>query len=123
MNRIALDKMTVDQLVERFAEIGVPQYEADDRHDRAAYNKPYSEMDEVDQELRARGPDARRQLLRLYDHPNLQVRLKAATRTLGVAPDAARRLLQEIAASKWPPQYLDAGMTLSNLDNGTFKPD
>jgi hypothetical protein len=53
----------------------------------------------------------------------MQVRLTAATWTLGIAPDAARKVIQAIADSKWPPQYLDAGMTLINLDNGTFVPD
>jgi len=53
----------------------------------------------------------------------MQVRLKAATHTLGVAPDEVRRLIQAIADSKWPPQALEAGMRIYNLDNGTFVPD
>ncbi|MGH6840677.1 MAG: DUF2019 domain-containing protein, partial [Methylocella sp.] len=62
-------------------------------------------------------------LLRLFDHPNMQVRLKAAKRTLGVAPEEARQVIESISESNWFPQAGEAGMTLSNLDSGFFKPD
>jgi len=87
------------------------------------FNRLFSEMNGVDQELRRRGPEARLALLRLYDHPNMQVRVKAAIRTLAVAPAAARKLLEEIRASKWQPQAMDAGMILRGLDDGEYKPD
>lgn len=118
-----LAELTVDELVERFADIGLAQYKALDNDEVRKFNKLYGQMDAVDNELRARGREARLALLELYTHPNMQVRLKAAVRTLGVAPEAARSVIQAIADSKWPPQYLDAGMTLTNLDNGTFVPD
>ncbi len=130
MKPVNLKAMTVDQLVERFAEIGVAQdkslEEGEDWIDgnvNHEYNRLFAQMNEVDLELRSRGSDARLALQRLYEHPNMQVRLKAAVRTLGVAPDAARQVIQTIADSKWPPQAFHAGMTLSNLDNGTFKPN
>jgi hypothetical protein len=119
----SLSEMTVDELVERFAEIGVAQYKALDDENRRGFRKLYKQMDEVDHELRARGREARLALTRLFTYPNMQVRLAAAKWTLGVAPEAARQTIQAIADSKWPPQYLDAGMTLINLDNGTFVPD
>jgi hypothetical protein len=87
------------------------------------FNSLYRQMDATEKELRGRGREARLALLRLYDHPNMQVRLNAAKRTLGVAPEAARKVIQEIYDSKWYPQAGDAGMTLSNLDRGVFKPD
>jgi len=80
-------------------------------------------MDATEKEIRTRGREARLALLRLYDHPNMQVRLDAAKRTLGVAPVEARKAIQAIYDSKWYPQAGDAGMTLVNLDNGVFKPD
>jgi hypothetical protein len=36
--------------------------------------------------------------------------------------DGDRRMLQTIADSNWMPQAGDAGMSLSNLDRGVFKP-
>jgi hypothetical protein len=80
-------------------------------------------MRAVDIELRARGLAARRALLRLFDHPNMQVRLQAAKWSLGVAPEAARQVIEEIKKSQWFPYALDAGMTLRNLASGVFKPD
>jgi hypothetical protein len=79
-------------------------------------------MQHVVDELRVRKGDQRRALLALYDHPSVQVRLKAAKATLAVAPLEARAALEAIRASNWQPQALDAGMSLRNLDNGVFKP-
>ncbi len=53
----------------------------------------------------------------------MQVRLEAAKWSLGVAPEMARKVIQNIYDSKWYPQAGDAGMTLWNLDRGVFKPD
>jgi hypothetical protein len=66
---------------------------------------------------------AGKRVLTLYDHPNMQVRVKAAIKTLGVAPEAARKVLEAIRASKWQPQAMDAGMILRGLDDGEYKPD
>jgi hypothetical protein len=60
--------------------------------------------------------------LRLYGHPNAQVRLMAAKATLALVPEAGRRLLQAIAESGPGPQAGDAGMSLDNLARGIFKP-
>ncbi|MGH6736206.1 MAG: DUF2019 domain-containing protein [Methyloceanibacter sp.] len=114
--------MTLDQLIERFVQIALAQDDAilDDRY--SEFNRLYDRMLDVDRELRARGIEARLELLRLYDHPNIQVRLKAATSTLGVAPKEGRRLLESIAASQHYPQAADAGMLVDGLDDGTFRP-
>lgn len=52
--------MTVDQLVDRFAEIGVAQDTAELMGVISKFNKLYRQMREVDTELRARGADRRR---------------------------------------------------------------
>ena len=118
MKRADLTKMTVDQLVDRFAEIGVAQDGAiwDGKH--AKFNRLYDQMDAVDRELRSRGLEARLALTRLFDHRNIQVRLQAARWSLGVAPVEARRVIERISQSGFYPQAGDAGMTLSNLDDG-----
>jgi hypothetical protein len=123
MKPVVLEKLTVDQLVERFVAIGVAQDQALLYDEHKKFNRLFSEMNEVDQELRRRGPEARLALLRLFDHANMQVRLKAAKRTLGVAPEKARQVIEEIKKSQWFPQALEAGMTLWSLDEGIFKPD
>jgi hypothetical protein len=123
VTKTALKDMTVDQLVDSFAEIGISQYQATMGGETRRFNRLYDQMDLIDRELRSRGRDARLGLLRLYDHPNIQVRLKAATRTLGIAPVAARAVIEAIDESQWFPQAGDAGLTLRYLDEGTFKPD
>jgi hypothetical protein len=117
-----LKDFTLDKLVDRFAEIGIAQDQAllCDEHEK--FKRLFNEMNEVDQELRRRGPQARLALLRLYDHPNMQVRVKAAIRTLAVAPAAARRALQEIKDSRCYPQSADASMILRDFDDGSYKP-
>ena len=122
MKRIDIPEMTVEQLVERFAAIATDQDEAMRKDDNAKFTRLFWQMEAVEGELKARLGDQRRALLRLYDHPNTQVRLTAAKATLAVAPEFARRLLQTIADSKDFPQAGDAGMSLDNLERGIFKP-
>jgi hypothetical protein len=116
-----LSDMSLDELVKRFETISLDQNEAILRDDNAKFNRLFGEMEYVENELKSRKGDQRRLLRQLYDHPNAQVRLKAAEATLAVEPEAARRQLQIIAGSVGP-QAGDAGMTLDGLDDGTFKP-
>jgi hypothetical protein len=130
-----LKVMTVDQLVDRFAEIGIAQEKAIDdltvqlwesqgkNEDTSKVDRLFGDMKAIDDELRKRGRDARLALTRLFNNRNIQVRLSAAKLTLGVAPVEARRVIEQIGASKIYPQAGDAGMTLVNLDEGVFKPD
>src|SRR5476649_2806149 len=121
MARINLGEMTVSQLVERFVALGVAWDDADTEGNRKKINRLYWQIEAVQNELKARPGDARNELLRLYDHKNFEVRLKAAKATLAVAPEKARTALEAIASTNWF-QALDAGMTLSALDQGIFKP-
>ena len=122
MKQMKLEEMTVDQLVERFVEIGLDQDRALLENDVGGFNRLFDQMQAVNQELKSRTGDQRRALLSLYKHPNLQVRLKAAMTTLAIAPQAARDVLEAIKASKQQPQALDAGMSLRNFDQGIYKP-
>jgi hypothetical protein len=122
MKGIEFERLTVEELVNLFAEIGVEQHRALLHERIAEFRTLYGQMNAIDNELKRRGHDARRALLRLYDHSNVQVRLKAAIRTLAVAPDAAKRLLQAIRDSNRFPQAADAGMMLHSLEDGSFIP-
>jgi hypothetical protein len=117
-----LKELSVIDLVERFSALALAQDDADLDSDFDRYNRHFRAMMDVQDELKRRPGDQRRALLKLYDHPNAQVRLMAAKVTLAVEPQAARRLLQRIAESAEHPQAGDAGMSLSNLDRGVFKP-
>ena len=117
-----LKDMTVDQLVDRFTAIALHQDTALLRRQHAKFNRLFDEMEAVEAELKARNGDQRQALLRLYDHPNAQVRLKAVKATLAVAPEPARRMLKVIAESREYAQAGEAGMSLYNLEIGLFKP-
>jgi hypothetical protein len=122
LKKNSLAAMSTDELVQRFAEIGVAQDEALLGFRFKEFNRLFRKMADVSQELKRRDGDQRRALLALFSYPNIQVRLKAAKHTLAVAPLAARRQIEEIAASQWFPQAGEAGMSLDLLDDGTFKP-
>jgi hypothetical protein len=117
-----LTALKVDQLVQRFADITVKQGRAANHFDNRAYNRLYAQMVEVADELKQRDGDQRRALMALYDHPQAQVRMMAAHMTLAIAYQSAREVLQLIADRQELPQALSAGMSLGNLDRGTYKP-
>ena len=122
MNQKRLEEMTTEHLVELFVRIALDQDKAVRRDDNSTFNRLFKQMDAVKGELKRRPGDQRRALIPLYNHPNVQVRLKSAIATLAIVPEPARQLLQVIADSRDHPYAGDAGMTLSCLDWGIFKP-
>ena len=117
-----LHKMSVHDLVSRFTAAALGQYRADMNFDMKTIKKCVYEMRDITAELRARPGDQRSALLQLYDHPNTRVRLSAARLSFALAPVRARAVIQEIADSKKFSTALDAGMCLSAIDQGIFKP-
>jgi hypothetical protein len=120
--KLDLQKMSVADLVGRFTELGVGQFQAELRGELAKESKLILQMRPIVEELKSRPGDQRSALLPLFNHPNIQVRLMAAKLTLAVAPAAARQMLESIQNSDEQPQAMDAGMCLWNLDRGVFKP-
>ncbi len=122
MKETKLQGMTEDQVFDFFIALALAQDKALLRNEYAKFNRLFDEMEAVEQELKVRPGDQRHALLRLYEHPNAQVRLKAVKATLAVAPVAGRRMLKIIAESREYPQAGEAGMSILNLDRGIFKP-
>src|ERR1700750_512029 len=116
MSRASLETLTIDQLVDRFAAIGVEQDKADQVDDNERYNRLFSQMSDIQKELKGRPGDQRRALIVVFAYPNMQVRVMPAQYALAVAPQAARQVVEAIAASTWPPQCYDARMCLRMLD-------
>ena len=113
---------SVDQLVNQFTEIALQQDKALLSGDTASYNRLYAEMEVVGKELKGRYGDQRRSLLRLYNHPNAQVRLKAAINTLAIERESAQRALQVISDRNEYPQAADARGMIRALLEGTYVP-
>jgi hypothetical protein len=122
MKQVDLGAMSSKNLVERFAEIVVAQDRALLGGETTRFNRLFRQMMDVANELKGREGDQRRLLLDLFTFPNMQVRVQAAKLTLAVAPVEARKQLEAIADTHWMPQVGDAGMSLSFLDRGVFKP-
>lgn len=122
MKPVHLKSATVLDLVDRFAALGLEQYQSRLRGEQKRLNRSVLQMFDVANELKSRPGDQRSALLPLYEHPNLQVRLMAAKLTLAVAPVAAKEMLQQIADSKDYPQAGDAGMSLWALEQGISRP-
>jgi CHASE3 domain sensor protein len=122
MNRIALTNLSVEELVERFTAIALEQSEASRLDNIRKYNKLYDRMEEVRQELKSRNGDRRDALSGLMQHPNAQVRLKAAITVMALFPEAARRTLQDIVDKKEYPEAADAFGMLRALDDGSYRP-
>jgi cytochrome c oxidase assembly protein Cox11 len=114
--------ISVNELVELFTKLALEQDDAVLAFDVKNTNRLYRKLKEVENELKSRPGDQRRALIPLFDHPNPQVQVKAAKATLAIAPAAARHVLEIIAETCYGPQKLEAGMSLSNLDEGIYKP-
>jgi cytochrome c oxidase assembly protein Cox11 len=119
---VNLANMTTDQLVQTFAELAVQQDIALLSRMQREVNKIYWKLESIEGELKSRPGDQRFALLPLFNHKNMQVRVKAAKATLAIAPEAARAQLEAIRASGWQPQALEAGMSLGFLDDGVYQP-
>lgn len=122
MKQASLTEMSVANLVQLFVSIALEQDDALLMDEIGRFNRLFDKMEAVESVLKTREGDQRRALLSVYDHPNMQVRIKAAKATLAVAPETARRALEAIRAANVQPQALEAGMSLWNLDRGVFKP-
>jgi cytochrome c oxidase assembly protein Cox11 len=122
MKRVSLADMTTEQLVQTFADMAVQQDVALLSRMQREVNKIYWKLESIESELKSRPGDQRSALLPLFNHKNMQVRVKAAKATLAIAPDAARAQLEAIRASGWQPQALEAGMSLGFLHEGVYKP-
>jgi hypothetical protein len=122
MNRISLQSRSIEQLVESFIAVALDQDAAIAHDDNAKFNRLYGQMDAMENELKGRDGDQRRALVRLYDHPNAQVRLTSASATLALSPEAARRTLQTISDRQEYPQAADARGMIRSVDDGTFVP-
>jgi hypothetical protein len=121
-DKTSLSQFTTDELVQRFVELTAQHGNAIRYLETAKANRIFPKIKAVEGELKSRPGDQRRELLRLYDHPNAFVRLKAAKATLALMPSTARAAIQKIYDSKERPASFEAGMSLALLDEGIYKP-
>ncbi|MDB5649767.1 MAG: hypothetical protein JWL62_1287 [Hyphomicrobiales bacterium] len=112
----ALSQALVDQFVAFATEQGAMIANDDTR--RA--NWLFDQLAIIENELRVRGDKG--MLLMLLQHPDPWVRLIAAKKVFVLAPDLARKALEDLEASKTAPACFHAGMSLMYLDKGIWVP-
>ncbi len=117
-----LRTLSSGEVIRRFEQLCIEQYDAMERDELARVNRLVWRVHALEMELKSRPGDQRRLLMRLFGHPNMQVRLSAARANLAVDYPAARREMQAIVDSKWYPQAGDAGISLDNIDSGFYRP-
>ena len=122
MKKPSFQSQSIPELIAAYERIGIEQYDAIEDDKTSLYNKLYKLQRDIMNELIFRGFDARAQITKFLDHPNIQVRVYAAIDSLVVAPEAARAVLQEIRFSRIGPQCIDAGFIIIGLDDGSFIP-
>jgi hypothetical protein len=117
MSNMAYSQMSIDELLDRFTSACLAQYDTWVFPDEIEIsNQQFWILVAIKDELKSRGPQARRSLLRLLNHENPQVRVQAAKLVYPVARDEARKCLQDLASDNLPVQTLNARMTLSRLE-------
>ena len=117
-----LKSLSNAEIVNLFERLCIEQYDAMEGDEQARVNRLVWRIHDLEMELKTRPGDQRYELMRLFGHPNMQVRLSAAEANLAVDYASARRELQAIKDSKWYPQAMDAGIILYFLDTGQSKP-
>jgi hypothetical protein len=76
----------------------------------------------VRNEVRARGPSVRQQLIPLLESDNRFVRYYAAQQLLAIEPKRSRQVIEE-NAKQGDAVAGDAGMFLHFIDSGVYKPE
>lgn len=108
-------------LTREFERLALEEYKAvegnENRKSRALYWKIRAVLDELRQPQERRGA-----LIPFLQHPNINVRLKAAIALLTIEPDRAWAALAEIKATRHTPFSADAALAFINFENGIFVP-
>jgi hypothetical protein len=115
MRQPSLAHLSIDELVNLFQQNSTEQDRVIFKEQVSKYKEVFGESDAISAELQKRGPDALRALTRLYDDPNMQVRLQAARLTVEVAPAQAQSVLLNIARFGHVPQSANARAKLRHL--------
>ncbi|MBZ4414950.1 DUF2019 domain-containing protein [Myxococcus sp. RHSTA-1-4] len=114
--------MSLDALVEQFAENVAAQTDAIWRGDAKAGNKHARRYISAFDKLRAHGDAGREALTALFSHPRMDVRVMAAAHLLRYRTKEATAVLQEAAKGEGFVPF-KAGQALRRWEEGTWALD
>ncbi|MEW6256710.1 MAG: DUF2019 domain-containing protein [Pseudomonadota bacterium] len=111
--------LSPSEMVDAFRDCCLALYDASERDDTRKYNRLIGRLLKIINTLREMPGDQRKELLVLYAHPNVVVRLQSAILTVDLAPLEAKRIFEGIKASRIYPYAADASYSLGNLEGDT----
>lgn len=115
-------EVAFEKLVEEFAQHTIAQTEAIFRGDAKTGNKHAKKRIAAFKKLRAQGDAGRDALARLFTHPRMDVRVKAAAYLLRHRTAEAQAVLREIAGGEGLAAF-SASEALKRWDEGTWSLD
>jgi hypothetical protein len=116
MKKVDHSKMAIEELLDLYTRFSIEQGNAAYVANTSRVNRIGDALYLISNEIRRRSDDRGRSMLKLFEHPNAQVRFNAAASVSGVFPKEARQAMQDIADSKTEMLAFDAKMYLHTLD-------
>ncbi|MFE8595359.1 DUF2019 domain-containing protein [Archangium violaceum] len=122
MKKAQWKNLSTERLVEEFGVLSAGHGRDIETAKPKAANRKYDVLVAIRRELRERGPEAQRQLLKLMDSPAPGTRYWVASYVLEFAPSEAELVLAELAKIPRSLVGFTAGWTLREWNAGTFNP-
>jgi hypothetical protein len=122
MRKSQLKTSPTDRLVEEFRRLSAENGHALEAANARAANRKYDTLVAIRRELRSRGPEAQRQLLKLLADPEPSTRYFTASSVLQFAPSEAEQVLEELSRTQRNTIGVEADWTLKQWREGTFNP-
>ncbi|HYO73654.1 MAG TPA: DUF2019 domain-containing protein [Archangium sp.] len=121
MKKAQLKTLSTERLVEEFGLLSAGHGRDIEGAKPKAANRKFDVLVEIQRELRNRGVEAQRQVLRLIDDAELGTRYWVSSFALEFAPTEAERVLAELAKIPRSLVGFTAEWTLKEWKAGTFK--
>ncbi len=122
MRKPQLKKLSTEELIENIRTLSAERWRVIHAGKPKEANRMYDLLVAARGELRARGIEAQRQLLKLLDDPDPGTRCWVAGSVLEFAPSEGERVLTEIAQHVDGLVGFSAERTLEQWKAGTFNP-
>jgi hypothetical protein len=122
VRKTQLKKLSTEELIEKIRTLSAERWPAIYAGRPKEANRMFDLLVAIERELRARGIESQRQLLKLLDDPDPGTRCWVAGSVLEFAPGEGERVLTEIAKHVDGLVGFSAERTLQEWKAGTFKP-
>jgi hypothetical protein len=122
MRQSQLKAFPTERLVEEFRRLSAEHGHALEAGKPRMANRKFDTLVAIRHELRSRGPEAQRQLLKLLADPEPSTRSWTARSVLEFAPNEAEQVLEELVRTQIGILRFTARLTLEQWREGTFNP-